>query len=108
MIRVEAIKCRYCNEIVDPARRYSPAMSYAPPYPPQHYQPPQQWNAGVAALLSFLIPGVGQMYKGNVAHGVVWFVVTLIGYMMLIVPGLVLHLICICTAASGDTTRRGG
>jgi len=41
----------------------------------------QKWSPGVAALLSFLIPGAGQMYKGNVIIGLlfllllfVWFV----------------------------------
>jgi TM2 domain-containing membrane protein YozV len=67
--------------------------------------PQLRWNAGVAALLSFLIPGAGQMYKGQVANGLVWFVFVVIGYCALIVPGLILHLFCIIGAASGDPTR---
>ncbi|MHB8874885.1 MAG: hypothetical protein ACYC8T_14445 [Myxococcaceae bacterium] len=31
---------------------------------------------GVAALLSFLIPGVGQIYNGDILRGVFWLIVT--------------------------------
>ena len=31
---------------------------------------------GVAALLSFVIPGVGQLYNGEVWRGLFWLVVT--------------------------------
>lgn len=57
-------------------------------------------NDGLAALLSFLIPGAGQMYKGAVGQGIAWLICTPIGYLMLIVPGIILHLICIFQAAS--------
>jgi TM2 domain-containing membrane protein YozV len=55
----------------------------------------------VAAVLSLVIPGAGQMYKGQVFNGLLWLVVVAIGYFMLIVPGLILHLLCILGAASG-------
>lgn len=64
-----------------------------------------QWSPGIAALLSFVIPGAGQMYKGAIGAGIVWFICTSIGYVLLIVPGLILHLICIFHAASGDPSR---
>ena len=31
-------------------------------------------NPGVAAVLSFLIPGIGQMYNSEIAKGVVFFI----------------------------------
>jgi TM2 domain-containing membrane protein YozV len=31
---------------------------------------------GVAALLSFLIPGVGQIYNGEIFRGLFWLIVT--------------------------------
>ena len=31
---------------------------------------------GTAALLSFLIPGVGQIYNGDILRGVFWLIVT--------------------------------
>jgi TM2 domain-containing membrane protein YozV len=64
------------------------------------------WSPGVAALLSLLIPGAGQMYKGQVLKGLVWLFVIPVGYLMLILPGLFLHLCCIVGASMGDPYRR--
>jgi TM2 domain-containing membrane protein YozV len=64
-----------------------------------------KWNGGIAALLSLIIPGAGQMYKGQVGNGLVWLIFVAIGYFMLVVPGLILHLFCIIGAASGDPTK---
>jgi TM2 domain-containing membrane protein YozV len=36
-------------------------------------KPPAKWN-GLAAVLSFFIPGLGQMYKGEVIKGLVFFI----------------------------------
>jgi Family of unknown function (DUF5670) len=64
------------------------------------------WNPGVAALLSLVIPGAGQMYKGQVGVGLVWLVVVVAGYFMLLVPGAILHLVCIFNAATGKSSQR--
>jgi hypothetical protein len=40
------------------------------------------------------------MYKGKVGQGIAWLICTIIGYAMLIVPGIVMHLICIFHAAT--------
>jgi TM2 domain-containing membrane protein YozV len=37
-------------------------------------QPPK--NSGIAAVLSLLIPGVGQFYNGDFWRGVFWLVIT--------------------------------
>jgi len=63
------------------------------------------WSPFVAALLSFLIPGLGQLYKGQVLNGIVWFFVVLIGYGALILPGVILHVCCVLGAAIGDPYR---
>lgn len=60
----------------------------------------QRPSAGIAAVLSFLIPGLGQLYQGKFLVALVWLVCTGIGYFLLIVPGLVLHLSCIACALS--------
>jgi TM2 domain-containing membrane protein YozV len=65
-------------------------------------QPAPQWNKGVAAVLSLVIPGAGQMYKGEVGAGLAWLFFTILGYLAYILPGIILHLICIGSAASGD------
>lgn len=65
-----------------------------------------RWSPGVAALLSFIWPGLGQMYKGQVINGIAWMLLVITGYFALIIPGVVLHLFCIIGAASGDPYRR--
>lgn len=62
----------------------------------------KKWSGGIAAVLSFLIPGLGQLYKGQIFNGLVWFTLTVIGYFFMVIPGLILHLCCIIGAASGD------
>jgi TM2 domain-containing membrane protein YozV len=51
-----------------------------------------------AAFLSFLIPGWGQFRKGKRIQGILWLVGVIVGYFILIIPGLILHLICILEA----------
>jgi TM2 domain-containing membrane protein YozV len=58
-------------------------------------------NSGVAAVLSLVIPGAGQMYRGRIAAGLLWLFATAGGYLLCVVPGLVLHLLCIFKAARG-------
>ncbi len=60
------------------------------------------WSPGIAAILSLVIPGAGQMYKGQVANGIVWLIVVVMGYVAFIVPGLFLHLCCIIGASMGN------
>ena len=67
----------------------------------------QKWNPAVAALCSFFLPGLGQIYKGQVFNGILWFCMTCLGYVCLVVPGLFMHLFCILGAATGDPTKRG-
>jgi TM2 domain-containing membrane protein YozV len=55
-------------------------------------------NLGVAMVLSFLIPGLGQLYRQQVFAALVWFVICCMGYVCFIVPGLILHLFCIIAA----------
>jgi TM2 domain-containing membrane protein YozV len=56
---------------------------------------------GVAAVLSFLIPGVGQLYNGDILRGLIWLIITpglWIGSGGLL--GWVCHLIAAATAYS--------
>jgi TM2 domain-containing membrane protein YozV len=93
----------------------SAAMAPPPPlpYPQQsvvvnnivHPVAARRWNPGIAAVLSVFWPGLGQIYKGQVINGLVWMVVVFIGYLLLVVPGLILHVCCIIGAAMGDPYR---
>ena len=33
-------------------------------------------HQGIAAILSFVVPGVGQLYNGDILRGAFWLVVT--------------------------------
>lgn len=59
----------------------------------------QQSNRGVALLFSIFWPGMGQIYQGRVFAGLFFMLFTPIGYLFLIVPGMILHLICLIDAA---------
>jgi len=99
-ISVDAIKCKHCGEILDNDLKASRQQQGPTIVMPE--QKIRKWSPGIAALLSFLIPGAGQMYKGNVGSGLAWLVFVVIGYFLLFIPGIILHLICIFAAASGD------
>ena len=45
----------------------------------------------MAAVLSLVIPGAGQMYQGRVGVGFAWLFFVAVGYFTFIVPGLILH-----------------
>lgn len=60
-----------------------------------------RWNPTLAGILSFLIPGLGQLYKGQIAYAIVWFLVVTVGYFLFIIPGIILHIICIVAAVRG-------
>ena len=47
---------------------------------------------GVPAILSLFIPGLGQMVKGQVGKGILILIVTVVGYMFMIIPGLIIHI----------------
>lgn len=72
------------------------------------WKPPElvKWNPGIAAVLSLFLPGAGQMYKGQVYNGLLWMVFVVIGYIPFIIPGAILHILCIIGAASGKNTVR--
>ena len=71
------------------------------------HPPVQRWSPGLAALLSFFVPGLGQFYKGQILNGIVWFLFVGLGYLALVLPGLVLHFCCILGAASGNPWTEG-
>jgi TM2 domain-containing membrane protein YozV len=90
-----ARKCKHCGELVDPALRMAvqPMIGMHPLVRPRHSQ-------GVAALLSFFWPGAGHIYCGEVGAGVGWMMATFLGYILFIIPGLILHVCCIVAASN--------
>ena len=59
-----------------------------------------------AAVLSLLIPGAGQIYKGRPWIGLVWLVLTVAGYLTVLVPGMFLHFLCVFQAYGAEPGRR--
>lgn len=67
-------------------------------------------NPGVAAILSFFIPGLGQMCQGRIAVGLVFFLATLVGYVFTLmlcgIGGFAIHVISVIEAALFKPSRR--
>ena len=113
-----AKKCKHCHEYLDFVMRdlraqqqqvnqMSVALSPVSQLQQQQLQQQQQqqlqqWtntSATQAALLSFFVPGLGQMCSGRVPAGLLWMMFTCLGYVCFIVPGIVLHILCVINAA---------
>jgi hypothetical protein len=60
-------------------------------------------NPGVAAVLSFFIPGLGQIYRGDVGFGLLLLIATIVGYALFIVPGVIIHIAAIASAYRGPS-----
>ena len=73
---------------------------------------PRRWRVKrrhlhkTAALMSLLLPGAGQVYKGRVAVGAAWFVVIVACYWAVGLPALLVHLMCVVTAGSAARVIR--
>jgi len=59
-----------------------------------------------AAVLSLLIPGAGQIYKGRTWIGLLWLVFTVAGYLTVLVPGMFLHFLCVFQSYGMEPGRR--
>jgi hypothetical protein len=125
--------------MLDPRlRQIEQAKAFRPPPAPPTVnvvvQTPQ-WSKGVAMILSLFIPGLGQIYKGQLFNGFLWSFLVLVGYVsspflwlivkvnllggldikgdsditlpLFLLLGPILHLLCIIGAGMGDPYRRG-
>lgn len=88
-IRIDAIKCKHCGEFLNSQLRQTRVAECQ-----------SQPSRGVAAVLSLIIPGAGQMYRGDIASGLLWLIGTVIGYCVFIIPGLILHFCCVVKAGT--------
>lgn len=55
-------------------------------------------SPGVAAVLSVLLPGLGQVYAGRLLAGGLWFLATGFAYWAVLLPGFLVHALCIWSA----------
>ena len=59
---------------------------------------PRQPSPGISAVLSVLIPGLGQVYCGRLLAGGLWFLGTALAYSAVLIPGFLVHALCIWSA----------
>lgn len=76
----------------------------APPAP--YYTPAQQLSPEAAVALS-VIPGLGQICQGRVGRGLAWLAGVAVGYLLLIIPGVILHVLCAVDAYKGAAVGTG-
>jgi hypothetical protein len=101
-IQDAAIVCKHCHsDVRGRSFRHAPQAVAVQPRE-------RLWSPGVATVLSLVIPGAGQMYKGDLLLGLFWLIVVPLGYILFILPGLVLHLLCVVTAPLGDPYKKKG
>ena len=64
-------------------------------------------SPGVAAVLSALVPGLGQLYAGRLLAGAVWFLATGFAYWAVLLPGFLLHALSVWSAYQSARRWRG-
>lgn len=108
-------KCQTCGNEISKNAQFCPKCGE--PFSTSVGTRRQLWRPGIAALLSLLIPGAGQMYKGDVGFGFIWLIsIALFLYVGLsfaeffpaVFIGLILYIVCIINATKGDITKEGG
>ena len=62
---------------------------------------------GISAVLSVLIPGLGQVYNGRLLAGLGWFLAAGFGYWAILVPGFLIHALSVWLAYRGALASRG-
>ena len=94
-IMVEAVKCRYCLELLDSNLREQKKQELLD-------LKPRGWSRIVAGVLSLLIPGLGQLYKREIGLGIVWILVAGVAYFAFYPIGIALHILCVTLAVVTD------
>ena len=101
--------CSSCGSNVEAGKRFcencGAPLATTPAATPQYISPPppapafapqqvpaQQKSAGLAAVASFLCPGLGQTYNGSFGKGLLILIGTLIGSMIFTIPGIIIWL----------------
>jgi len=52
-------------------------------------------SPGLAAVFSVFLPGLGQLYSGRLGAGALWFLATSFSYWAVLLPGFLVHALCI-------------
>lgn len=92
--------CEHCGASMQTAQTFQQPQ-VQPVYTPQPVPAPRaEKSSGVAALLSFLFTGAGQVYNGQLGKGIGIMIGALIGYMLFVIPGVLVVLYGIYDAYS--------
>ncbi len=67
---------------------------------------PRPPSPGISAVLSVLIPGLGQVYCGRLVAGGLWFLGTAVAYSAVLIPGFLVHALCVWSAYRSAITWR--
>lgn len=43
---------------------------------------------GLIAIISFILPGIGQLIKGKILKGILMFIIYIITWLLFIIPGM--------------------
>jgi TM2 domain-containing membrane protein YozV len=100
----EWVSISLITDLLDPPKPASPVSSaYQAHITPQARRPTQPLkNPGVAAVLSFFFPGLGQIYNGQIGMGIILFILTVVLYFTVCL-GIVLHLYLVYDAYTTAT-----
>lgn len=97
--------CDACRQRTTPAPEYR-IERRSTSRRPRRWLVRRRWLHTTAALMSLLVPGAGQVYKGRVVVGLAWFAVVVAGYSWVGIPGFLVHLMCVITAGSAARVVR--
>jgi len=83
--------CSNCGNQIDKRAEICPDCGVRQPGAPKYQQVYQEKNPVVAAVLSLLVVGLGQVYNGEVGKGLLFFIVAIIiGLTLFIYIGFIL------------------
>ena len=54
----------------------------------------------LAGVLSFLLPGAGQIYCGKAGRGILFMIGYFVGICFFIIPGIVMLIVAVCDAVN--------
>jgi hypothetical protein len=95
----EAGWCTVCQRRITHARSVRFEQRSTSPRP-RRWKVKRRFLHWQAALMSLVIPGLGQIYKGRVAAGAAWLLIVVGCYVLVGYPALLVHLMCVVTAGS--------
>ena len=108
--RARMILCPACRHSVSEEAEACPSCGH--PFTPRSnvVVMAHVWNPVIAGLLSLIIPGLGQVYKGQIIRGVLWLCVVGLAHLLFWwffdIPGIIMHTLCVLNAVFSGLSKR--